>query len=411
MSDHGRPRRREAGQPSLLRAINLRAVFERIRIRGPVGAPELTRESGLSRPTVGEVLSQLLELGLVRRAGTARGSRGPGAQLYAVDPAAGWVLGLDIGREWVRAALTDLTGVTVARSASRTVSTSAAALIAQLRSAAEQLTTEAAIGLTDLDQVVVGTPGVIRPGDDHLSLAPNLPSWEGPEVVSSIRAALVAPVQFENDVNLAAVGEHVQGIARGVDDFVLLSVGTGVGMGVILDGELRRGAGGLAGEVGYLDLDLDLDRTDARPRAAWGRGAFEALTSSAAVIELARAEGLTGVATAADVFGLARAGDVAARTVVHAEARRLGHAIAAIAAVLDPELVILGGGIGAGAGDLLLGPVTDTLQTISPFSPRLAVSSLGSDAVLAGAAALGLRPALDRIFERAVRLSATAIPA
>jgi len=391
--------RREAGQPSLLRAINLRAVFDLVQARGPVGAPGLVRESGLSRPTVGEIAAQLLELGLIHRVGRTSGSPGPGAQLYDVNPAAGWVLSLDIGHEWIRAGLTDLTGTTVGRTASRTSAASAADLIVELRRAGDRLVEEARIQPQDLDQVVVGTPGVLRPGDDHLSLAPNLPTWEGPEVVRGIVSAFEAPVQFENDVNLAAIGEHVHGVARGVDDFVLLSVGTGVGMGVILGGELWRGATGLAGEVGYLPIDMDDGRH--RSPARWGAGPFEALASSTGVLALAQANGLERAATAADVFSAARSGDAAARSIVEVEAGRLAHAIATIAAVLDPELVILGGGIGAGAGDVLLGPIQAHLAVVSPFAPRLAISSLGSDAVVSGASALGLRLALDRIFDRA----------
>ncbi len=392
-------RAREAAQPSLLRAINLRATFDKVQALGPINVTQAVRQTGLSRPTVGDVIAQLLELGLIRRVGRTRGHPGPTAQLYDVNPRAGWVLSLDIGRQWVRAALTDLTGTVVARTATRTSASTAPAVIAQLRQAADALALEAEIIPAEIHQVVVGTPGVIRPGENHFSLAPNIPGWETPGVIGDIRRTLGAPVLFENDVNLAAVGEHVEGVARGVDDFVLLSIGTGVGMGVVLNGELHRGTAGLAGEIGYLALDMDAAPSERS--AAWGAGPFEALVSSAGILGLARASGVASAATAADVFAAARSGDEAAAAVVAIEARRLAHAIAAIAAVLDPQLVVLGGGIGTGGGDLLLGPVAEALAAISPFSPRLAVSGVGSDAVIAGAAATGLRLALDRIFERA----------
>lgn len=392
-------REREAAQPGLLRAINLRATFDSVQARGPIGASQVVRQTGLSRPTVGDVFARLLELGLIRRVGRTQGHPGPTAQLYDVNPRAGWVLSLDVGRQWVRGALSDLTGTVVARTASRTSATTAPAVIAQLRQAADQLTSEAGIQAVDVHQVVVGTPGVIRPGDDHFSLAPNLPGWESAEVIRDIRRAMAAPVVFENDINLAAVGEHVEGVARGLDDFVLVSVGTGVGMGVVLGGELRHGAAGLAGEIGYLALDMDAPASERV--VAWGEGPFEAVTSSAGILALAHAMGVTAAGSASDVFAAARSGETAATAVVAIESRRLAHAIAAIAAVLDPQLVVLGGGIGAGGGDLLLGPITESLAAICPFSPRLAISSLGADAVIAGAAATGLRLALDRTFERA----------
>ncbi len=390
---------REPATPSLVRAINLRTTFDLVYGRGPLGAPGVVRETGLSRPTVAECMAQLLELDLIRRAGRAHGLPGPGAQLYEVNPRAGWVLGLDIGREWVRAGLTDLSGGTYARTNSRTQAATAGTVIAQLSQVAARLLDEAEIGSGDLDQVVVGTPGVIRPGDSHFSLAPNIPGWESLRVVGDIRDALMAPVVFENDVNLAAIGEHVQGVARGVQDFALVSIGTGVGMGVVLDGELRHGSGGLAGEIGYLALDLDSH--DGQVPPSWGEGAFEQLVSAGAIMDMVRGRGLDEVRTTADLFARARSGDEAAKVVVEVVARRLAHGIAAISAVVDPELVVLGGGVGSGGGDLLLDPVARALRGISPFAPRLAVSSLGANAVLAGAAALGLHLALDRIFERA----------
>ena len=396
---------RRSAQPGVLRSMNLRASFDQVHAHGPIGAQELVRLTGLSRPTVGEVITQLLELDLIERVGRTSGLRGPTAQLYDVNPRAGWVLGLDIGRQWLRAALADLTGTVVARSQSRTSESTAPALIAQVRAAAVGLTAEAGVGLTDLHQIVVGTPGVIRPGEDHFSLAPNLLGWESASVISEIRRTLVGPVTFENDVNLAAVGEHDAGVGRGVDDLVYVSVGTGVGMGVILDGELRRGAAGLAGEIGYLALNLDeaaSDRTEAPSArvAAWGTGAFEARAGSHGIVALAAERGVVAESSA-DVFAAARAGDEAAMEVVIVEGRRLAHAIAAIAAVLDPQLVVLGGGVGAGGGDLLIDPIAAALPAISPFFPRLAISALGSEAVLAGAIATGLGRALDELIERA----------
>jgi predicted NBD/HSP70 family sugar kinase len=391
--------REAAAQPSLLRAINLRATFDKVQARGPINVSQVVRQTGLSRPTVGDVIARLEELGLIHRVGRTRGHPGPTAQLYDVNPRAGWILSLDVGRQWVRAALTDLTGAVVARTATRTSASTAPAVIAQLRQAADKLAHEADISPAEIHQVVVGTPGVIRPGEDHFSLAPNIPGWETPAVISDIRRAFEAPVLFENDVNLAAVGEHVEGVARGVDDFVLLSIGTGVGMGVVLQGELHRGATGLAGEVGYLALDMDSSPPERGP--LWGAGPFEAIVSSAGIVALAKSMGVAAAGSAADTFAAARSGDVKAAAVVTIEARRLAHAIAAIAAVLDPQLVVLGGGIGTGGGDLLLGPVADALAAISPFSPRIAISGLGADGVIAGAAATGLGLALDRIFERA----------
>ena len=398
----------EAAKPSLLRAINLRRTFELVHGSGPLAAPQVVRSTGLSKPTVAEVLGQLVDLGLLRKVGRTSGSPGPSAQLYDVNPRAGWVLSLDVGREWVRSALVDITGTVVSRSATRTPRGTAKAVITQLRKAADGLVEAADISLADVNQVVVGTPGVLRAGADHLSLAPQLAGWESPRVIPAIREALIAPVIFENDVNMAAVGEHIQGVAQDSEDFVLLSVGTGVATGAFVDGALRRGAAGLAGEIAFLRLDLDAD-VRAGHRATWGTGAFEKLVGSAAIVALGREHGVRAATSVAAIFDAARRGDPSAERVVHIEARRLAHAIAAVAAVLDPELVVLGGGIGTGGGDLLLRPIAEALASISPFSPRLVVSTLGGDAVIAGCTATGLGLAFDRIFGSDSTVARTAI--
>jgi predicted NBD/HSP70 family sugar kinase len=316
--------------------------------------------------------------------------------MYDVNPRAGWVLSIDVGRQWLRAALSDLSGTIVARRASRTRAT-ANAVIRQIRDAADSVAAEAGITRAHLTQIVVGTPGVIRPGDDHLSLAPQLPGWERPRVLASIREQLAAPVLFENDVKLSAVGEHVEGIARGCDDFVLISLGTGIGMAAYVEGALRRGASGLAGEIGYLPLEVEGGRPHAHG-SAWGTGAFEGMVTSSAITSLAEQSGLPVDEGAAGVFQSARDGDPRALSVVDTEAKRLAYAVAAVAAVLDPELVVLGGGVGAGGGDLLLPVLRSAMTSVSPFAPRIEVSTLGADAVIAGAKATGLRIALDRVF-------------
>ena len=176
---------------------------------------------------------------------------------------------------------------------------------------------------------------------------------------------------------------------------MLLSVGTGVGMGVVLGGELYRGASGSAGEIGYLPVGVG----DPHDRATRRTGAFEAAVGAEAVVRLARELGLAA-RSAKQVFAVARRGDPVALRVVDQEARRLALGIAAVAAVLDPELVVLGGGIGAGGGDLLLEPLARELRACSPFRPRVAVSALGDEAVLYGALAIALAAAQEQVLGR-----------
>jgi len=249
-----------------------------------------------------------------------------------------------------------------------------------------------------LDGVVAGVPGVIEAPTGRVGLAGNIPGPEGLAVGSALEERLGLPATVENDVNLAAVGEHWRGVAQGVDDFVFLSIGTGLGAGLVLRGELHRGHHGAAGEVDFA-LGGDLEREN-DPATA---GVLAFATRLAERGELRT--GLSGPFDARAIFRAARAGDELALAVVEEEARRIAQHAVPIAAVADVGLIVLGGGIGAN-GDLLLAPIRSLLAERCPYPPRVEGSSLGDAAVLTGALAIGLRAALDNVFvnrTRAVR--------
>jgi predicted NBD/HSP70 family sugar kinase len=166
-------------------------------------------------------------------------------------------------------------------------------------------------------------------------------------------------------------------------------------MALVIDGRLYRGAHGAAGEVAYMPLGMGDPHDPANRR----RGAFEESAAAAGVIRMARKFGMRPPITPERIFMAARRGDAVAKRVVQAEAARLALAIATVTPVLDPELVILGGGIGRN-GDLLLEPIERELRQLLPFQPKVAVSALGEDAVLRGAVATALEVARERVFAR-----------
>jgi predicted NBD/HSP70 family sugar kinase len=386
------------GTPSLLRAINARTILERIQRTGPVSRAQVARDSGLSKPTVSLGLTALLEAGLVREVGRSSGRPGPTAVLYELNPEAGWVVGIDVGRRRVRAALADITGAVVARRDERARASSARALIDQLGAIAHGLADDVGIGWDRVHHVTVGSPGVFEPTRGAVTLAPNLPGWGRQGLLAALREELGSRIGLENDVNLAAEGERWRGLGRDVRNFGFLSVGTGVGMGLVLDGKLYRGASGAAGEVGYLPVGADPYDPQVRRR-----GAFEEAVNGSAVVRGAGQAGLSGSLSAKQVFAMARKGDPQAGRVVEDEARRLALGLAVVIAVVDLELVILGGGVGGNA-DLLLPPIERELRALSPLRPRLAVSALGEDAVLQGAVATALAVAQSQLFDPATML-------
>jgi predicted NBD/HSP70 family sugar kinase len=387
---------RTVGTPRLLRAINERSVLDLIHASGPISRAQLARESGLSKPTVSQALTALRSARLVREAGRSSGGKGPSAVLYELNPRAGWVVGIDVGRSWVRGAIADLTGEFVARRDERARVRSSRTLIAQLGAFANALAAEAGVRWRDVSYATVGSPGVFHPELGQVALAHSLPGWGRQGIVEALRRELGSSLAVENDVNLAAVGERWKGLGKGVDDFVFLQIGTGVGAGLVLGGELYRGSTGGAGEVGYLPIATE-------PRDARGieRGALDSVAGASGVVADAQRLGLTGSVSAKRVFSEARRGDPIAKRVVAREARRIALAVVAVAAFADPELVVLGGGIGAN-GDLLLEAIERDVAAMSPFRPRIETTSLGDDATLHGAVWMALEAARDRLFDREV---------
>lgn len=375
-----------------MRVLNQRAVLDRLRAGGPATRPQIAKATGLSKPTVGQALLDLEQHGLVRASGRTTAGPGRSAVVYEPNPAAGHVLGVDIGRQRIRAAVADLAGRVIARVDEPNPCRTASELVGTVVRVASRTAAEAGLAPDDLVVKVVGTPGVPDPRGRGLHHAPNLPGWERPGLLDELEAGLGSGLVVENDANLAALGERAQGVARDAEVFVCLTVGTGIGMGIVVDGRLFRGAHGAAGEVGYLPWPGQPEG-DGR-----GRGLAEAAAAAESVVALAGARGLAA-RSAREVFDAARAGDGRALAVVREEAERLAFVVASVVAVVDPELVVLGGGVG-GNTDLLQEPMEAALRRMTPLVPRVVAGELGDGAVLSGAVAMGLGTARDLVFDR-----------
>jgi predicted NBD/HSP70 family sugar kinase/DNA-binding CsgD family transcriptional regulator len=375
--------------PPLLKHLNERTVLEAIRAGAPISRAEISRRAGISKPTVSLALQSLLDAALVREA--RHGPDGPsyGAVFFEPIPDAAFVLGLDLGARFLRGAVCDLAGEIRARQDIELRGADADGALRAIGRLHASLVEAASLPVERIDGVVLGVPGVIDVTTGTLQLTtPNIPGLEGRQFGQDLRQLGVV-VTLENDVNLAAVGERWAGAARGVDDFAFLSVGTGTGMGLVLGGELHRGNHGAAGEVDWALAGL-AEEVDPSAEGVAALAARVAAKSGAPT-------SLVPPYDARDIFAAARSGDRLARTIVDEAARRIAAHIAPIAAVADPELVVLGGGLGAN-GDLLLEPVRTLLAQWMPYPPRVQVSSLGEAAVLMGALAVGLRSALDNVF-------------
>ena len=373
--------------PPLLKRLNERSVLEAIRGGAPISRAEIARRTGISKPTVSLALRTLHAHGLVRETAPDPSRPHYGALFFEPVPEAALVLAVDIGTRFMRAALGDLGGNVLSRRDVPFTGHDLGSTIATVASLCAELVDEEERAL--LDGAVVGVPGVVHPVDGSVSLASNALGIEGARLADRLADALELTVQLENDINLAALGEQWRGVARGVDDFLFLSIGTGMGAGLVLRGELHRGRNGAAGELDYAFVGVG---PDADPCAA----AVSLLAQELATTHI----GVTSLLPPYEprpIFAAARAGDPLARAIVAEEARRIALHVLPVAAVADVDLVVLGGGIGAN-GDLLLEPIRTHLAGALPYPPRVEVSALGEAAVLTGALATGVRAARENVF-------------
>jgi predicted NBD/HSP70 family sugar kinase len=394
-----------AARPALIRALNEQLLLDHIRSSGPYSRADLARVSGLSKPTVSLALANLERAGLVRLAGQRTGVPGRTALLYEVRPEAGFVLGLDIGLRYLRGAVADLAGEVRVRLSVPVHAITVGGRVAELVKLADELCARAGITRAAVTQTVVGSPGVYDPQRNLMALTGGLPGWDQPEALAGLRTAFGPALEIENDVDAAALAERALGEGREADSFAFVHVGSGVGMGLVLGGRLHRGVHGVAGEIAFMPIGRDpqawmdgeagaraglLDgRVTAGPEGviidpaeARRRGTLEISAGADGVVRAARLAGLNGQATARGVFEAAAAGDERAAAVVAGEARLVAAAICCVISVVDPSLIVLGGGIGQAPG--FAEAVTTALAEIAPVLPKVKVSALGTDVVVDG---------------------------
>jgi predicted NBD/HSP70 family sugar kinase len=369
--------------------MNEQLLLGHIRSSGPCSRADLARISGLSKPTVSLALANVERAGLVRIAGQRTGVPGRTAQLYEVRPEAGFVLGLDIGLKYLRGAVADLTGAVRVRDSRKVGATSVRGRLAELVELADDLCARAGTSRQAVTQTVIGTPGVYDPNRNAIALTGGLAGWDRPAALAGLREAFGLSVALENDVDAAALAEQTHGYGRDRESFAFVHVGTGIGMGLVLGGRLRRGVHGVAGEIAFMPLSEEASAEARR------RGPLEAAAAASGIVRAARAAGMRGAVSARSVFAAAARGDERAVAVVAEEARLVARAICCVITVVDPELIVLGGGIGQAPGFAAM--VTSALTDLTPVLPEVKVSALGTDVVVDGCLAEGASLAWNQL--------------
>ncbi|CAM5481220.1 ROK family transcriptional regulator [Streptomyces fumanus] len=391
--------------PSTARAINDRLALRLLQQEGALTAAQLKHLTGLSRPTVADLVERLTAAGLIAVVGeSGEQRRGPNAKLYGIVADRAHLAALDVRTEGVSVLVSDLVGRVLAEASvpiDGAMGTGPA--LEQAVALVERAAKEA--GAERLHTVGIGAPGLIDPGTGELRPSTGLPVWHRRLVAALQERFPESRVSVENETNLAALAEQRDGAARDRDTFVLLWLGLGVGAALVLDGTLRRGASGGAGEIGFLPVP----GTPGLPSATDCDGGFHSLAGAAAVAELAAGYGLgAGPMREAEAGGAAadpaapvreavrrQDAEPAARRFLADLAERIALGAAAAVSVLDPGCVVLAGEIGRAGGDDLAARVRERLARLSPLPTEVRPTLLGGEAVLRGA----LLTARDRAQE------------
>lgn len=379
-------------------------VFELLRDGRPWTRSELAETTGLARSTVAARIDTLMRLGLIAPFGGGQSTGGRPPALFALNPAARVVVGVDIGATHARAVLSDLSGALLAEiSAQIDVVEGPEAVLGWVVSTVRALLRRGGRRLDALAAIGIGLPGPVEHSTGRPINPPIMPGWDRYDVPGFLQEHFAVPVLVDNDVNIMALGER-QAHLSDVDDLVFIKVATGIGGGIVSGGRLQRGAQGTAGDLGHVHV---AGHDDVRCRCG-NLGCLEAVAAGPAL-----AAALTSLGSAAasgqDVVDLVRAGDAHAVDVVRQAGRDIGAVVATMVNVINPSTVVIGGQLSAAGEHLLAGIREVVYQRSLPLATEhlaIQTSRAGAEAGVLGAAALAIEHVLS---PEAVEAAATAL--
>ena len=368
---------------SQMRRINTSAILELIRREGLISRTEIAQKLGVSLSTVMRIVDELAEENFIQPMGEAQSSGGRPRSLLRFNGTAHVVVGIDLGGANIFGAVSDLDGNILHEVSAEQHDTGGEESYRRLVELIEELLTSPALSGREMRGIGVGAPGVTLHQQGIVTWAPSL-NWREFPLKARLTEHFGLPVIVDNDVNLAALGELWFGLEQPVQNLVLITIGTGIGAGIIIDGALYRGAREAAGEIGYF-----LPGQEHLGKRYENFGAFESLASGTGVVERARRalasqrnpDELDRL-SAEDVFAAARRGERWARGIVDETVDYLAIAVAGVSALLDPDLIVLGGV--SSFADLLIGPVLQRIEGTVPVPPRLVASKIDRRAVVMG---------------------------
>ncbi len=375
--------------PPMLRQISVRAAMEILLHEGPTSRADLAKKTGLSKQTMSEVIRTLEESGWVRVKGMVSGKVGRSAVTYEVAPDAGCVIGIDLGATTIRVAVVDIAGKISQELEAPAKGHAGKDLLLYVNSLVEGSLKKAKIPRNKVLLAAVATPGVVDPETGTLSLAPNMSDTGSLDITKTLQEILRCDVIIENDVNAAVIGESWKGNSIGLGSVAFISLGTGIGLGTLVNGKLMRGAKGAAGEISYLPFGADPYHPESLER-----GALECGIGARGIVE--RYGPHDGSLTARDVLEQADKDDAQALATVRETARLAALLVVSVDAMLDPQKIILGGNVGR--HPLMVRFIQEALPACTKRTISVEASTLASRATLIGAVAIALNQLHNDLF-------------
>lgn len=322
------------GDQALIKRMNTAIVLESVLQGAPLSRADISALTGLNKATVSSLVQDLIDSGLVREIGTGQSSGGRKPVLLEFVAESGYAVGIDLGVNYVRGVLTDLRGGVAVERTARLAKTSPDEVFGILRPFIQSLVDEAPESAFGVVGIGVGVPGLVDRGGAVL-YAPNL-GWRDVPLQDALNRAFGIPVLIDNEANVGAIGERKFGSGRGIGSMIYVSVGMGIGTGLILQKELYKGAAGFSGELGHLSIEAS-----GPPCRCGNRGCWELYASEQALLARAAEAGI-GEGTLDSLLALAEGGDEQARALFAGIGESLGVGVANIVNVFNPEAVVIG---------------------------------------------------------------------
>ncbi|WP_067929966.1 ROK family transcriptional regulator [Alicyclobacillus kakegawensis] len=379
------------GTLSDIRKFNRSAILQLIRENSPISRADLAQKLNMSRSVVSIIVDELLAEGMIREAGTgestAHGGRRPIHLQFVPDSR--FALGIDVGGTKTIFSLVNLAGDIVAKKKISTLYRGVAA-VEYIASEATAFVSETQIPADRILGTGIGVPGFVDPHTGLLTNAPGL-AIDELDVRNVVAGILPNPILIENDANMAVIGERWRGAAKDASNAIMITIGTGIGAGIIIANQLYRGSRGYAGEIGYFQI---FDNSSEREVRFLEYGSLETFASGVGIANMARkllGEYPSSVlqafspVTSEHVFAAAGSGDELAVRVIDTVSEYLAAALSNVLVLLDPDVVIIGGGV-AGAKDMLMDRLRKGVARMSPIECPIVLASLGEDAGAVGAA-------------------------